>query len=531
MTGTGGPPAAVSSGRVPWAALLVLMLGTFMGVLDASIVNVALPRIMAIFNTSYDHIQWVMTIYLLVGGVVIPITGYLGDRYGYKLLYALALVFFTVASGLCGLAWSADALIGARAFQAIGGGMVIPLSQAIIYQIVPRDKIGIAMGVWGLTMTVAPAVGPTLGGYLVDNFSWRLIFYINLPVGLINVFLVAFILKELQRQPGLKFDFPGFLLCGAGCFCLLLALSEGQNKGWGSQYIVTLLAVSFFTLLLFALWELYTDHPMLDVRLLRNRVLTASIIALSLCSIAMFGAIFLVPIFAQNVQGYTPMQTGLIMMPMALAGGLVMPLCGKIFDKFGALPPSLFGLAIVFWTTYELHNLDADTPMRWLQAWLVLRGVGMGFAMMPIMTAGMNTVPKFLVGRASALTNVCRQIATSFGIAVLTYMLVQRQAFHTVRLAEATDIGRPAVDIGMGQVTAYLSGALGAVTAKTAAPGAVWGVLMQKATVLAVGDTFVFFAMMALPTFFFVLFLSRMRVEAARRAEERRFGRGTGVIG
>lgn len=515
---------AVPDGKVPWGPLLVLVLGTFMGILDASIVNVALPRIMAIFNSSFDEIQWVMTIYLLVGGVVIPITGYLGDRYGYKLIYILALAFFTVSSGFCGFSWNTDSLVVARGFQAIGGGMVIPLSMAIIYKIVPREKIGMALGIWGLTMTVAPAIGPTLGGYLVDNFSWRLIFYINLPVGIIAVYLSYLFVPETERQEGLTFDYPGFILCGIGCFCVLLGLSEGPSEGWGSQYIVTLFTVALFSLALFAVWELIVPQPMLDIRLLRNGIFAVSILATCLISITMFATVFLVPIFAQSVQGYTPMQTGLIIMPMALISGFIMPISGRLFDKVGATPLAAFGLILLIWTTYELGQLDVNSSIRELQSWLVLRGVGLGLTMMPVMTAGMNAVPHMMVGRASAISNVFRQISASFGIAVLTYVMTNRQVFHAARLAETTDPALPGNVIAQQQIASHLGNAGLGGMAHLIAPQVLWGMLQQKAAVLAINDTFVFsilFAVLALPT---VVVLTKGRVEAARRSAESGMG-------
>lgn len=202
-----------------------------MAILDSSIVNVALPKLMAIFGVGAEKIQWVMTAYLLVSGVVIPVTGYLGDRFGYKRLYIYTLAAFTVGSALCAIAWSNNSLVAFRVLQAIGGGMMIPVSMAMLFRIVPPQKIGMALGVWGITAMLAPAIGPTAGGYLVDNFSWHTIFTINIPIGFVVVFLAGLILRETDVRHDLKFDVPGFLLSGLGCFALLLALSEGQDKG------------------------------------------------------------------------------------------------------------------------------------------------------------------------------------------------------------------------------------------------------------------------------------------------------------
>jgi EmrB/QacA subfamily drug resistance transporter len=521
------------TGRLPWGALFVLILGTFMGVLDGSIVNVALPRMMNIFNVSTDHIQWVLTIYLLVGGMVIPASGYLADRFGYKTIYLGSLVLFTITSMLCGMSWSADSIIVARGFQAIGGGMVIPISMAYIYRIWPKEKIGMALGVWGLTMMVAPTIGPTLGGYLVDNFSWRLIFYINLPVGLFTVLLGLAFLKETPRLSALKLDYIGLVLISGACFAILFALSKGQSWGWSAQSTVTFLVVGFFGFVLFFFWELHVPQPVMDVRLLRNTTYLLSLAASSMAAIALFTGIFIVPMFTQSVQGHSPLQTGLILMPAALVAGALMPLAGKLFDKLGAAILASCGLALVGVMTYVLHNITADIPVRDLQVLLSLRSVGLGFSMMPLMTAGMNTVPGPMVAQASAMMNVVRQVAASFGIALVTYVLVDRTAFHTERLSEAVGLLEPLGSYHYNQVVAGVSAVIGPAAADGATPGLLAGMVHKQAAVLAVGDAFIIAAVLALAAIPLVLGLTRGRIEAARKREEERFmadRRGVGSI-
>lgn len=510
--------------RLPYAALFVLILGTFMGILDATIVNVALPRLMAIFNATTDQIQWVMTIYLLVGGMVIPASGYLGDRFGYKRVYLAAVVFFAVTSGFCGAAWSTKSIIVARALQALGGGMVIPLSMAMVYQIWPREKVGMALGLWGLTMTLAPAIGPTLGGYFTEYYSWRLVFYINLPIGFLTFLLGLLWLKETPRRSGLRLDLPGLLLVSAACFMTLLALSKGEDWGWTSQPIVTLFLAAFFCFLLFAFWELQVPNPILDVRLLKNHVYTLSTLATSTAQMSLFIAVFLIPIFCQNVQGYSPMQTGLILMPAALTAGFIMPLAGWLFDRVGAVPPGLVGLVVVALATYVLRHLAVDAPMHYLRFWLCMRSVGLGLCMMPLTTAGMNTVPDFLVGRASALMNVVRQIAASFCIALVSYVVVNRTAFHSHRLAEGISYLAPFGPVAHNAVQGGVAQLMGPAVAREVTPAVIQGVIQKQAAVLAMGDAFLvgtFLAAVAIP---FILFLGRRRVEDARRREEERWG-------
>ena len=255
---------------IPWPALMILILGSFMSILDSSIVNVALPKLMAIFGVTADDIQWVMTAYLLTSGVVVPMSGYLSDRYGGKRLYIASLIVFTIGSGLCAFAWSNNSLIFARVLQALGGGMIIPVSMAMMFNLVPREKMGMAMGVWGISAMVAPAIGPTLGGYLVDNFGWPWIFTINLPIGVGAVFMSGILLKETPRRTDLKPDIFGSVLVAIACFTVLLALSQGQDKGWTSLYIVNLIIISVFTFALFVIWELNVSDPLIDIRLLKK---------------------------------------------------------------------------------------------------------------------------------------------------------------------------------------------------------------------------------------------------------------------
>jgi EmrB/QacA subfamily drug resistance transporter len=484
----------------PWRALFTLVIGSFMAILDGSIVNVAVPKLMAIFGVSTDKIQWVLTAYLLACGVVIPVSGYLADVFGYRRMYIISLGSFTLGSFFCALAWSNTSLIVARVIQAVGGGMLIPVSMGMIFRIVPRDKTGLAMGVWGISAMMAPTIGPTLGGYLVDYVSWHMIFLINIPVGILGMFMAAAFLRE-TRLVKARFDLLGCFLAGAGFFALLLALSEGQDKGWTSQYIVSLFVLSFFFLLMFVIWELGEEQPMLDVRLLANPVFAVSLLITAIITVGLFGGLFLIPVFLQNLKGYTAMQTGLLMMPAALTSGLLMPVSGRLYDRAGARLPALIGLSIVLWTTWELRRLNLDVSYRWLQMMLVLRSAGMGLAMMPISTAGMDSLPPQLSGRGSSYNNLFRQVSASLGTAFLTYVMNNHYTYHFERLRESFSLASPAVPPAL----AVASKTLG-LTGDGAA--AVFGMLAQRqAMASAIGDTFVVSAVMvavALPLVFFL---------------------------
>ncbi len=515
---------ADNAGSIPWVALLTLVVGAFMAILDGSIVNVALPRFMSLFGSGADEIQWVMTAYLLVSGVIVPVTGYLGDRYGNKTIYIFSLALFIVGSALCSLAWNTNSLIAARVIQAIGGGMIMPVSMAMIFFIVPREKIGMALGVWGISAMAAPSIGPTLGGYLVDNLSWQFIFLINIPIGIAAIYLSLTGLKETPRRRDLKPDIPGMILVAAACFTLLLALSQGQDRGWGSHYIVNLFVTAAFSFVLFVLWEMSVPEPLLDLRLLQNKIYTISLIGTSILTVGLFAAIFMIPLFAQIVQDYTPTQTGLMLMPMAVTTGILMPVSGRLFDKIGALPLCLAGLVIAAAATYQLHTITLETSFRQIQFMLVERAVGLGLAMMPISIAGMNTVPPFLVGRASAMGNLVRQVAASFGIAYFTYFMLHRQAEHAVRMAEAVSWSSPAALAAQQEAQGILAQAgLSAQAGAAGVTGLFYGFIQKQAFTAGIADSFVVSTVILLAALPFVFFLGKKKVEAVREAEYRRY--------
>ncbi|NLW90241.1 MAG: DHA2 family efflux MFS transporter permease subunit [Syntrophomonadaceae bacterium] len=431
---------AKSEEKLDFTILPVIILGTFMAVMDGTIVNVSLPKMISVFNSSTADAQWIVTAYMLTLGIVMPISGYLGDRFGYKRVYFTALLIFVIGSFLCGAAWSINGIIIFRVLQAVGGGIMQPLGMAILYQNFPRERMGMVLGLWGISMMLAPAIGPTLGGYLVDYLSWRFIFYVNVPVGILNLYMAKARLKETPLIKGHSFDIVGVVTSAIGFFCLLLAFSEGNTHGWTSPYIVFLLFVSAFSLAIFIYNELHHDEPVMDLRLCKNYVFSISLVVSSIISIGMFAVVFLIPLLLQSILGKSAVLTGLILLPAALASGIVMPLSGKIFDRYGARALVMGGLVVLVITTYMLHGFNAFTPVWVMILWLVIRGFGMGFCFMPSTTAGMNTVPQHLVGRASALSNVVRQIASAFGIAMFSSILANRQTSYLADLVPAINV-------------------------------------------------------------------------------------------
>lgn len=494
--------------QIDWLSMSILIIGAFMSILDSSIVNVAIPKMMSVFSADTSSIQWVLTGYMLVLGVVVPVTGYLGDKFGYKKMFLIALAIFTFGSALCGFAWNIGTMVAFRVVQGIGGGMIMPLTMSMVYRVVPRHKIGIALGVWGIAAMAAPALGPTLGGYIVDYLNWRLIFTINIPIGIMAVILGSIYLRETEQNRQLKFDFVGFIFSAIGLFCLLLGLSEGTDKGWTSTYILGLFFVAIFTLAYFIRHELSIDEPMLDLRLLKNRIFLGSILITSITTIAMFGGVFLVPLYMQNFRHFSAVQTGELMLPAGIVTGLIMPISGRLFDKIGARALVISGLIIIALATLLFHNLSLETAYGTILLWLVLRAVGMGLSMMPATNAGMAIVPTNRIGRASALNNVLRQVSGSFGIAIITTLLSERQNFHMgEQTAGVTSLNFTAVK-ALSSIQGMLTQTgMSLAQAKGTALTILNGIIMQQSFVDAVDDVFLILALVALAGLLPVLLL------------------------
>lgn len=494
--------------RYMWLALAVVIVGTFMSILDSSIVNVAVPKMMTIFGASTDQIEWVITGYMLTMSIIIPLTGYLGERFGLKKLYIFALSVFTIGSALCGLSTSTDTMIAARVVQAIGGGMIMPVGMAMIYQIVPIERRGVALGIWGIAAMAAPAIGPTLSGYIVQYMDWRLIFTINIPVGIIGVTLAIIILKETEIRTDKKFDFLGAITSAVGLFTLLLGLSEGNTKGWTSGYEIILFIIAAICLSAFVYIELNVEEPLLNLRILKIFPFSLSLLISAITTIGMYGALFLLPIYIQNVRGYTPMQSGLISLPSAIVTGIMMPISGKIFDKFGAKWITIIGTIILAAASFALSKITLDTSYTTIIFIMMFRGLGMGMAMMPAQTNGMNSVPRELSGRATALNNTIRQVSGSFGIAILTTILQTRETFHSVRMSESINLTSPTVvNAEKAFIAMAMKHGLNQTQATTEFLTQVYTSLMQQVAVMGINDALLvatFICLAGVPLAFFI---------------------------
>lgn len=494
-----GAPSPAHRGQAPvpqWALpTFAAMIGAFMVLLDSTIVNVAIPHMMNVFHTTTSGIEWVSTAYLLALGVVTPLSGWLGDYLGYKRLYLVALALFTLASGLCAFSGSLEALIGFRILQALGGGLIMPMVMAMVMQMVPRERLGTAMGIFGMAMLLAPAIGPTLGGYLVEYVDWRWIFTINLPIGVAAFLLAQAVLPPFDDEEAGRFDWPGALLVAPGLFALLLALSKGQEWGWGSERTVFLFYAAFVLLALFVWRELTTPEPLLDLRLFRYPSFALGTLVLFVLTIGLFGALFYLPIFLQNVRGLGAFQAGLLLLPPALVTGAVMPIAGQLYDRFGPRFVVPVGILLLAWSTFLFRHLTLYTPLSTIVLWSMVRSLGLGLSMMPVQSAMLAEVPPLEASRASAISNIVNRVAGSFGIAILTVLFTDRLTLHENLLrGEISALDPFQLQAFQRLLYALQAQGLSPVAAQAAAAALLGGKLQALAFTKALNDAFVFMA-------------------------------------
>jgi EmrB/QacA subfamily drug resistance transporter len=495
-----------------WAVLMVTVVGMFMSILDQTVVNVALPHIISVFNASVDSVQLVVTGYALSLAIIIPATGYLQDTFGSKRVWLFSLAAFTIGSALCGFSWNTQTLIVFRVLQGLGGGMLQPLAMAMIYKVVPPAERGFTMGILGIPLLVAPAIGPTMGGWLVEYVDWRTIFLINVPIGALGILMSVSMLHDSETKPGLKFDTAGFVTAAVAFSCSLVALSNAPQDGWTAPYIVGLLVTSVIFFVAWIVVEFRVADPLLDLRLFQDGTFTIGVVVLFVVTTAMFGASFLLPLFLQNIRGLGAMETGLLLLPQGIAAALTMPIGGKLFDKIGARPLLVFGLSLLALATWMYVTLDVETPNNVIVLALILRGASMGFIFMPLQTAMMNRVPMAKINRGSSLTSAIRQLFASFGVAVVATVLTSRQTFHQAVLAERVT--------GQAPMVQRLMGAIGGMAAqhgwsteqaRSFLVQAMNGQVIERAAVMAFDDAFVFLTILCIVAIIPSLFLGRGR--------------------
>jgi len=479
-----------------WWVLVNVMMGTFMVVLDSTIVDVSLAKIMATFGVGIDTVKWVATAYLLVFAVVLPTSGWIADHFGYKRTYTMGLALFTLGSLLCSISWNETALILFRVVQGAGGGFLMPVGMAIVTREFPPEKRGLALGFWGIAAAASVSLGPTLGGYLIDNFAWHSIFDINVPVGLVGIFATLVIQREYKTSTSRTFDIVGFLSVSTFLTALLIALSDGNAEwntgGWTSPFILSCFAISLMSFVVFLAIELNVRHPLIDLSLLRNFNFGMANLVLFIFGMGMFGSTFLLPLYLQNGLGYTAFQAGSLFLPIGIIMAVCGPIAGRLADKTNPKMLALFGIIMLSLSLFVNRYLSLFSETSSIMVSLYLRGIGLGFIFTPLSALSLSEIPRERMAQASGLFNVLRQIGGSFGVALMGTLLTMRTDFHTTIYGQSVIQSSPMTQnilLGLGRFSQQMVGGTPALAAMRAQALVGYNLGLQ-AFVSAVDDDF-----------------------------------------
>ncbi|MEQ1505554.1 MAG: DHA2 family efflux MFS transporter permease subunit [Myxococcota bacterium] len=497
----------------PWAVTMVVMIGMMMSIIDASIVNVSVPHMMGTFGASVSEISWVVTAYSLANVILIPLAAWLTTVLGRARLYGAAIIVFTSASVLCGLAPTLETLIAARVLQGAAAGVLMPTGQAILYESFPAEKRGSSMAVFGVGVMVGPAIGPTLGGFITDNYGWPWIFYINLPIGILASILVPAILRDppyLRRRANARGDLVGIALLAVGIATMQYILENGEDAGWfQSDWVVIAATLSVLLLAGFVVWELDHPDPAVDLRVFADPSFRAASLVNVAIGVGLMGGMFMLPLFLQQLIGFNATQSGIVLVPGALATAVAMPICGRLSDKTDARVLSAFGLIVFAASMYMMSRLDSRAGASDLLVPQILRGIGMGFCFVPLSVAAMARIPRAQMGQATGLFNLTRQIGGSLGIAWLASLLDSYRQTHQSHLVGYVT---PYSDVVRQQIAATGAGlAARGIQGDPQALGArvMYGRVMKASAELAFRDMFLMIVALFLISVPLLMFLRR----------------------
>ncbi len=478
----------------PWIIAISVMLATFMEVLDTTVVNVSLPHIAGSMSASVDEATWALTSYLVANAVVLPITGWLANYFGRKRLLIAAVTGFTAASFLCGLAPNLFMLIFFRVVQGATGGALQPLSQAVMLEAFPPQDRGKAMAFWGLGVVVAPMLGPVLGGWLTDSYSWRWVFYINIPVGVASVLMTKLFIFDPPyiRRTSSRIDYWGMGFLALGIGALQIVLDKGQEEDWfGSSFITTLAVISAIGVIAFVVRELVTDSPVVHLRVFRDRTYSAGVSLMTMLGFVLYGSMVLIPIFLQTLLGYPALEAGIAMFPRGLGSFVAMPIVGAIMARFDPRKLLALGLVGASFTLWQLSQLSLDAGY-WEIFWpQFIQGLSLALLFVPLTTATMDPIAKEEMCNATSIFNLMRNTGGSVGIANATTYLFRREQLHINLLgANVTAYNPAARPVLNGLHGAFIAQGQDPATATQQAYGAVFGMVQRQATMLSFNDTF-----------------------------------------
>jgi DHA2 family multidrug resistance protein len=498
-----------------WIVAITVMLPTLIEIVDTSVVNVSLDHIRGSLSAGIDESTWIITSYLVSNAIVIPISGWLSRFFGRKLYLILSISLFTFSSFMCGSAWNLESLIFFRVLQGAGGGGLQPLSQAILLETFPPYQHGMAMAIFGVGTMFGPIIGPLLGGWITDNWSWRWIFYINVPIGFISILMTLFFIVNppYMERIKMKIDTWGLCFMTVGLGCLQVVLDKGQREDWfSSQFIMWMAFIAVSCLIIFIVVELSAENPVVNLRVFKNLSFSSGNLIMFFVFFNLFGSIVLLPIYLQSLMGYTSFLAGLALGPGGIATMIAMPIAGNLVNRVSPKAILAFGIAVA---AYAIHlmsqfNLLADfSAVFWPR---VVLGLGMGFLFIPLTTTTMSGIRKEEMGNATAVFNLLRNLGGSFGVAFVTTMVARRSQFHQFRLAEhLTPFSRNLQD-AVPQISQLLRGrGLIPPYPGQGSLGLVYNQLLQQASMLAFNDSFYILSVMMILVLPFVLFMKKAK--------------------
>jgi MFS transporter, DHA2 family, multidrug resistance protein len=478
----------------PWVIAIAVMLSTFMEVLDTTVVNVSLPHIAGSLSATVDEATWALTSYLVANAVVLPITGWMATVLGRKRLLMMAVTGFTVASFLCGLAPNLLLLIVFRILQGACGGALQPISQAVLLESFPPEGRGKAMAFWGLGIVVAPMLGPVLGGWLTDSYSWRWVFYINVPVGIASLVMTEFFIFDPSyiRRVSQRIDYWGIGMLALGVASLQIVLDKGQEEDWfGSHWIAALAVVSIVALATLVIYELYVGHPVLDLRVFRVRTYAAGVSLMAILGVVLYGSLVMLPIMLQTLLGYTALQAGMAMFPRGLGSFITMPIVGAIMTRYDPRKLLVVGIIACVISLLILGSLSLDVGF-WNIFWpQLLQGASLAFLFVPLTTLTMNAIPREVMGNATSIFNLMRNLGASIGIAAVTTLVARNQQTDTSTLAAHIAAGNPRAQYSLETLRRlFVSRGADSVTANRRAYAAMFAMVQRQAGMLAFNHTY-----------------------------------------
>jgi MFS transporter, DHA2 family, multidrug resistance protein len=498
----------------PWLIAAAVMSATFMEVLDTSVANVSLPHIAGSLSASTEEATWVLTSYLVSNAIILPATGWLSSFFGRKQLLITCIVIFTLSSALCGAATSLPMLIAARVLQGIGGGVLQPTAQAVLMESFPFEKRGQAMSIYGMGIIVAPIIGPTLGGWITDNYSWRWIFYINIPVGIVAVLMATWFIENppyLRRVARASIDYIGFGLMALWLAAFQLVLDKGQEEDWFESRFITLLTViALSAMIAFVVRELSVKEPIVDLRVLKNRNFGVGTLLMTIVGGVLYGTTAMLPLFLQTLLGYPAVQSGLAVSPRGFGSMASMIIVGRLVGKIDSRLLIAFGFCILAYSVYLLSGINLEISTSSVILPNIINGFAMGFVFVPLTTTAMGTLRKDQIGNATGIYSLMRNIGGSLGISAVTTMLARGAQQHQAVMVSHLTPYDPAFQQRLQQ----LQGTVGTQQAY----GVIYGTVLKQASLLAFIDNFRLLTIVCLLCVALVFLLKRVRSRGAGAA-------------